>query len=170
MVMYRQGLPLVPTEQLGQEMGLVVPEMDRQLFWKDSESGDRPPAGWGTRIYLPEYSMNAVFARLKIGLVDEHHLIDEFDDEASAKAFLVQAEKDDADVLVCFDYGTLHDTDYHGGHVNVFDRIDGNRVRLVDPEYEVPKWRIVEMAKLFEAMKAHGPKNSAGFWKLTRTG
>lgn len=167
-VMYRQGLPLVPAEVLGHHLGIVVPEEDAQLFWK-ANTGDKPLAGWGTRIYMPEFTLDKAFARLEIPLAVELQLIDEFDGPGQVRDFLERAQENNEDVLVCYQYGALFDTDSTGGHVNVFDRIDGEEVRLVDPERTVPKWRVVKLEKLFEAMRAHGPEKSAGFWKLRST-
>jgi hypothetical protein len=169
MVMFKWNLPLIPAEEIGHHLGLVVPKEELQYFWHGTTAEKPPRAGWGTRIYLPEFSLDSAFQRLKIPLRSELNLIDKFPDPASVRQYLERAELEDQDVLVCFDYGALHGTDYHGGHVNVFDRIDGNHVRLVDPETKVPKWRVVEVDKLFAAMKSHGPGKSGGFWKLVKT-
>lgn len=168
MVMYRLNIPLVPAEQLGHHMGIVVPEEDAGLFWK-ATTGEMPQSGWGTRIYLPEFSLDTVFNRLNIPLAVEMRLINQFENPAQVREFLEAAQASDEDVLVCYQYGALFDTKSTGGHVNVFDRINEDDVRLVDPERTVPKWRTVKLDKLFDAMKAHGPEKSGGFWVLKAT-
>lgn len=167
MVMYRRGIPLVPAELLGYHLGLIVPEEDLPLFWK-ARSGEKPRAGWGTQISRAEFEPNGAFQRLGIPLTMKLRLIDEFEQAAEVRDYLEQAEQEDKDVLVCYDYGTLFGTGVRNGHINVFDRLTGGRVRLVDPERTVPKWRVVEVDKLFEAMKAHGPGRSGGFWELKK--
>jgi hypothetical protein len=37
---------------------------------------------------------------------------------------------------------------------------------MIDPDYDAPKWRVVDINKLYEAMKFHGPEKSGGFWEL----
>jgi hypothetical protein len=166
MVVYRHGIPLVSAEALGYELGLTVPEEERELFW-NARTGEKPTAGWGTQIGEQQYSPNAAFTRLGIPLSMSLDLIDSFDSIESMMKYLTDAENRGSDILVCYDYGALFDTDSHVGHVNVFDRIIDGKVRLVDPEQNVPKWRGVEPGALFDAMKRHGAEKSGGFWKLS---
>lgn len=73
------------------------------------------------------------------------------------------------DDLVCYDWGKLFNkSDNQGGHVCVFDRVslDKNELRIIDPDYNAPKWRVIKIDMLFEAMKYHGQDKSAGFWEL----
>lgn len=86
------------------------------------------------------------------------------------KGYLAGVEGGDKDVLVCYDYGTLFDTDYHGGHVCVMDRVymAKGTMRIIDTEYKVPKWREVNMSKIYKAMKVHGNVKSGGFWELVK--
>jgi hypothetical protein len=158
---------LVPAELLGYELGLIVPEEKLHLYWH-ARTGEMPRAGWGTQIYRPEFEPNAAFERLKLPLRMHLRLIDMFANTQEMRSYLEQAESEDTDVLACYDYGSLFDTDNHGGHVNVFDRLLGDEVRLIDPESTVPKWRPVKLDALFGAMKSHGPGKSGGLWELRR--
>lgn len=165
--MYRNDIPLIPAELIGYHLGLVVPESERQYFWQ-GRTGEIPKAGWGTQIYKPEYSPNVAFKKLGIPLRMNMRFISTFPDVASLIKYLESVQKDDLDVLTCFDYGVLHDTDYHGGHVCVVDKVflDENKVRVIDTEYQSPKWRMVDISKLYEAMKEHGDDKSGGMWEL----
>ncbi len=167
MVMLRHNLPLISAELIGYHMGLLVPQEELQYFW-NGRTGEKPPAGYGTQIGKKEYAPNTVFKKLHIPLKMTWSLIDKFPDIQSFNKYLAEVENNDKDVFVCYDWGTLFDKDYHGGHVCVLDKVymDKGEVRIIDPEYTAPKWRMVGIDKLFEAMKYHGKGKSGGFWEL----
>ncbi len=169
MVMLRHNIPLIPAEQLGYEMGLVVPEEAKKYFW-NARTGERPPAGYGTQVSKPEYGPNAVFKRLNIPLTMSWSLIDIFSTIESFNDYLVQAEKSDKDILVCYDWPTLfnHTEKTHWGHVCVLDKVYGERniVRIIDPEFNAPTWREVAIDRLYDAMVFHGSSKSGGFWEI----
>jgi hypothetical protein len=169
MVMYKNSIPLVSQEDIGNVLGLTVPKEDAYLF-KNPRTGERPRAGWGTQIYKDEYSPNVAFQKLQIPLQMELHLIDEFGSVKDVITFLSSQQDDNSDILVCYDYGTLFDTDSTSGHVNVFDGIDidSQLITLIDPEQKVPKYRVVHAEKLFDAMVVHTKDKSGGFWKLSK--
>lgn len=169
MVMYKNAIPLISQEEIGNALGLTVPEEDRYLF-NNPRTEDMPRAGWGTQIYIDEFNPNVAFRSLGIPLHTELNLINNFSDIESIKSFLIQHENANSDILVCYDYGVLFDTDSHSGHVNVFDSYDQERdiVQLIDPEQRVPKYRKVKLARLFDALVAHGNDKSGGFWELTK--
>ncbi len=166
MVMYRHDIPLMPVEDLAYALGLTVPEEDVWLFDK-ARTGERPSAGWGTRINEPEFEINKVLGELSIPF---HVDVDTDVSSVEALRKKLQAVQDaDGDTLLCFDYGKLWDEDVKGGHVCVFHGLDGEDVWMIDPERNVPKKRKVSLQKLFEAMYYHGPQNSCGLWVITKT-
>src|SRR6187401_2529326 len=69
MIMYRNGIPLIPLEELGYRLGLTVPPEDADLFYKPRVS-DSPPstAGYGTQIAKEDFAPNKVFEELDIPL------------------------------------------------------------------------------------------------------
>lgn len=91
----------------------------------------------------------------------------DYKDRAGLAVVLEDVQDSDRDALICFDYGKLWGTSNQGGHVCVFDYIDGDAVHMVDPEHDVPKYRTTTVSNLFEAMDFHGGHNSAGVWRLT---
>lgn len=171
MVLYRHGIPLIPAEIIGYNMGLIVPEEEVQYFW-NGRTGKRPPAGWGTQAGKPQYAPNAVFKKLNIPLKMSWSLISKFKSNADFRTYLGMVEEKDRDVLVCYDWPTLFDPENkdHWGHVCVLDKVDlkNDTVRIVDPEYRAPKWRVIKIEDLYEAMKVHGDKKSGGFWELSK--
>lgn len=162
--MYRRGIPLVASEEIGYELGLTVPAEDAHLFGR-ARISERPSAGWGTQIYKPEFEINSALMRMSIPLhVDVGAM---FDSQDGLLEELQRIQNTDGDALLCFDYGKLWREADHGGHVCVFDRLEGEDIWLVDPERNVPKHRKVGIATLFEAVDFHGSINSAGVWEIT---
>ena len=91
-------------------------------------------------------------------------------DKKSFLVYLSSIEKNNKDVLVCFDEGALTGDNIRQGHVCVVDRVYIRKglVRLIDPSVNQPKWRIVNLQKLFKAMQVHGVHKSAGFWEFKK--
>ena len=166
-VMLRHNIPLIPAEVIGYNMNLLVPKRDAALFWKP-RTGKKPKAGWGTQL-KEKLSANKLFKKMGIPLKLDWILIDEFKDFDQFKKYLGRITNSDKDFFVCFDWGNMFGTSYVGGHVCVLDKVyvDKGEIRMIDPEYRAPKWRVVKTKKLYQAMKFHGKKNSAGFWNLS---
>lgn len=160
MVMYRNGIALIEQEDLGYELGLIVPEKAKKYFNR-VRTGTEPPAGWGTQIRIPEYSLDNAFSKLGVPLESRIHTVEYIKSVDMLKKFFEDTLKDDADALVCFksDSG-------NGGHVCVFDYMEGNNVWLVDPNIERPRHRKIDIAELYQRMVDHGASKSAGCWEI----
>jgi hypothetical protein len=170
MIMYRNGIPLIPAEELGYHLGLTVSPEEKHLFY-DVRVADEPPsaAGYGTQIFRPEFEPNAIFKKLGIPLNFSLRLADQILDEQELLSELREIEESDLDALLCFNHGVIRGQfEPHSGHVAVFDRVIDNKVRLVDASPHQPKWRLVEPGLLFDAIKRHGNKSSGGVWRFTR--
>lgn len=168
MIMYRHNLPLVAQEELAYEMGLTVPEKDVYLFEK-ARTGAKPSAGWGTQIQKDEYSPSSVFSKFNIPLSFKRIGAADFKNPEGLRELLQNAQAEDADAVLCFDYGKLWDiVPSNGGHVCVFDRIEGDNVHIIDPERSVPKYRTTTITKLFDAMDFHGDNNATGVWLIEK--
>jgi hypothetical protein len=167
MIMYRHNIPLKPAEEIGYQLGLVVHPDREKLFYNVRTSLEKPPAGYGTRIYESEFEPNKAFQRMNIPLSFKIKTISQFDNSQEIIDYLRGVEKNDEDVLMCFNHGALiDDPTKDWGHVCVFDRLVENKIRLIDPTPDQPKWRLVTVEKMFEAMKKHGEKRSGGFWEI----
>lgn len=168
MVMYKQEIPLVPADEIGYHLGLVVHPDRSSLFYNVRTSDTPPRAGYGTQIYLPEYEPNVAFKKLAIPLSLTTQLVSGFENIEEFKLELQEIEKADGDALLCFNYGALHhDTENDWGHVVVFDRIVDDRLRIIDPAPNSAKWQLILPEEMFAAMKVHGDERSGGIWKLT---
>lgn len=170
MIMYRHGLPLLPAEKLGYHLGLVVPPDREELFYHARVAAKMPKAGYGTRIYLPRYEPNKVFRQLGIPLSFKIYPISLYKSLNKAMIFLLEAEKADQDIVLCFNHGALvDDPTLDWGHVCLFDRFINDRVRIVDPSNDQPKWRLVSLKKLYFAMRKHGEEKAGGFWLVEKS-
>ena len=165
MIMYKHAIPLLAQEEIAYELGLTVPDKDAHLFAK-VRTGKKPPAGWGTQINKPEFSVNKVFAALGIPISMERLSTKDFKSPNELGRLLHRIQSRDGDALLCFDYGKLWGLDYKGGHVCVFNSVNGAEVTIVDPERNVPKLRTTTLDRLHEAMDFHGDHNSTGVWLL----
>lgn len=171
MVLYRNSIPLRSAEEIGYHLGLVVRPEQSNLFSNVRTAVDMPPAGYGIQIHLPEYDPNAAFARMGIPLSFSVEPIKGFSSAEELLESLRAHERNDHDVLVAFNLGALIDDPRlsHAHHACVFDRIIGGRVRLVDPSFYAPKWRIFDAEQLFAAMQKHVSSDWGGIWLLTKT-
>jgi hypothetical protein len=170
MIMYRRGIPLVPTEELGYHLGLVVPPKDKSLYYAPRVS-DTPPsaAGYGTQIYNPNFEIGKVLKKLGIPLAVELILADKIKSPEDLVDKLSDIEKHDDDACLCFNYKLAHGKpDGDGGHVVVFDRIVDGKIRVIDAWYENAKWQLMEPDLLYRAIQKHGSDKSGGIWRFTK--
>lgn len=169
MVMLRHGMALLPAELIAHYLEVIVAPDKKKLFWNLPSTKKRPKAGWGTRVKESK-TIDTMFKKLKVPLRADFRLIDSFASAEDLGEYLYAKMKADSDVLVCYDYQPLFNSENPSGHVCVFDRIDRKKgeVRFIDPEWNVPKWRTVKLTKLFKAMQIHTSNNMAGCWELTK--
>jgi hypothetical protein len=126
MIMYRHGIPLLPSEELGYHFGLVVPPEFKRLYYKPRVSKTQPPSGYGTQVNYPRYGLNKAFAKLGIPLKFSPIWADKIKDAKDLVEKLSDIEKADGDALLLFNYSVAHKEPYKiGGHAVVFDRVMG---------------------------------------------
>ena len=163
MVLYKNNLPLISQEEIGNALGLRVKPEAAHLFEKVST--EEPKSGiWGTQIGDPKYEINNAFKNLGVPLIVTIQHIRDIDSSDELKKILGEVEQTNGDALVCYKYGVLWGNDSTSGHVNVFDRIIDGKIRLVDPEQQVPKLRLTDTNQLYEAMVEHKAATMPGVW------
>lgn len=164
-IMLRRGIKLISAEELGYEMGLIVPPREKSLFW-NVRTGSRPKAGYGTQIQKPEFALNFIFTKLSIPLKVDYFL--DFPTVESFRSFLAAVDYSQ-DYLFCFDWGTLHNTDYRTGHACLLDTVifGKEELRIIDTLPDAPKWQTVSFKQMYQAIKNHAPVNYGGIWKIS---
>jgi hypothetical protein len=167
-IMYKMGIPLIPQELLGSYLGLTIPKDAKKLMW-NIKVGKPGPAGFGTRIdKMGDKKANEVFKKNKIPLRMKIYNVDKFSDQ-EVYDYLMRIEKEDIDVLACFENAFFTKEPGAHGHACVIDRVDPKKktIRLIDPSFRQPKWRIVKIKDLISAMRMQTNNASAGFWELS---
>ncbi len=162
MVLLRRKLPMFSQEDIGRDLGLIVPKKYTTLL-PFARTGKQPSAGWGTQVREKKYSLNNFFTKRKLSLNESFvppSLI------VHVKEWIKKQIKDDSDIIVCFNYGALYGGDGQG-HVSILDSISRACVTLIDPGGNVLKYRSVSLKRLVEAMDVHGEKNRGGFWLIS---
>lgn len=168
MIMYKHGIPLLPQELIGYELGLVVPDQYADRFW-NPRTGKPHSSGYGTNVGegKDKVDPNIAFKKLGIPLQVKFKYIDEFDNFNEFKSYIEDFVEKDKDVIACFDWGTFSgNKDHKWGHVCLIDWVENDRIRLIDPGYNEPKWEMVSAKLFFGSMKAHTRENAAGFWEV----
>ena len=163
MILYKNGLPLLSQEEIGADLGLVVPSDQKDAFYKpDYRDTPAVASGFGTRIQEPEYGLDKLIEkhdwRFKLSL----ELASSFSSQSGLINRLKNLVKEDDDTLICFqnDHGT--------GHICVVDIVDEAIVRVMDPSQHYPKWRRMSHNEIFDRVTAHGDANFGGLWILTK--
>lgn len=169
MIMYRQDIPLIPIEELGYHLGLVVSPEDKDLFYNARVSEKPPISGYGTQVQESEYDPNRVFDKLGIPLSYENITPDKIAGADGLLEILQNIISDDQDAVICLDWNIVCDRKEKNncGHAVIFDRIVGSEIRIIDPERNAPKWQTYPVDKIFDAIEHH-EKYSGGIWLFTR--
>lgn len=163
MILYKNGLPLLPQEQIGAELGLVVPPEAKEAFY-NAEVRDKPAvkSGYGTRIQDPAFSLDKLIEKQQWPFVFSVELASNFTDEAAFIGRLKELVRADIDAMICLQ------NDHATGHICVLDIVDDATVRVMDPSQQYPKWRSMSHKDIFSRVKAHGDDNFGGIWIMEK--
>lgn len=170
MIMLKHNISLISQEVMAYHMHVIVPKKDAKLFWNVRSTGKKIKGGYGTQLN-EDKTAGPMFTKLKIPLEIKWRLIDTFSDFAEFKKYMKMCVAKKRDVIICYKWGTLHNSDFDGGHVSVLDQVYPRKeeVRFIDPGAKAPKWCTVKMRKLYKAMQTHGKENMGGFWEVKKT-
>lgn len=154
--MYKLGIPLIPIEQLGYHLGLIVDKEHKNLFW-NARTGKKPGAGYGTQINTKRYEINSIFKKLKIPIKVFTRTLDDFTNKKELVSYVAGCVSQNRDLIVFLNSDVLNGTKNNNGHACVIDRIypQKNIVRLIDPLPLWAKWREIGLAKFMRAIKMH---------------
>ncbi len=163
MVLYRRDLKLLPQEEIGSDLGLIVPEKFYEIL-PNAKRGEKPVSGWGTQIQKSEFSLDSFFKKHNYPLAYEHHFPTSIK-ENLAKWIKKQLGKN-KDLIACFNAKKLYDTGNDGGHICLIENIDKNNITLIETNKDYPKFRKVKTIKLIDSMIHHKKENLGGFWLI----
>ena len=164
MIFQRCGLPLLTQSDIGYELGMILPPEKRHTLGLKSYEGEKPRAGWGTRMNFPEFSLGQFLKRRNIPLTETYYTKDALSSQRELQRLLTDNLEKDNDALVCFNYPLLYGEEGSYGHASLVADIDDTSVTLIDPEKEYPKPRVVELEKFYESIVKH---SGGGVWVIS---
>ena len=165
MIQARRGMQFLSQDEIGYQLGLIVPINKAHLFTK-VRTGKAPVAGRGTQTSLEEFSISTYFKRNDIPLRITTHAITEIE---NLSEFISSNLRADHDIIVCYNSRLLFkEGDLE--HVSLVQEIDfkTKRATLIDPAIGTPKVRIIKLSKLEEVLRQHAISKAGGFWVISR--
>jgi hypothetical protein len=164
MIQSRRGLAFDSQDEIGFQLGLIVPPELEHKFTK-VRTGPEPDAGYGTQTSLPEFSIADYFKRnrlpLKITLI-RPQTIDELKNQLTTSIDV------DEDVIICYNSRLLFgegDVE-HVSLIQEFDTEWGNLL-VADPAVSAPFPRKTTLDRLSEVITAHGVSSHGGLWVVS---
>ena len=151
-------------EEIGWELGLLVPPELKSAFTR-VRTGPQPPAGYGTRISKPDYSIENFFNRNRLPLGIKRVSPSSFEE---LTATLQDALDREYDVVLCFNSQRLFG-DGDREHVSLIEAFNSaaGRVTMVDPAIGAPKHRTASIDKIFETIQDHDASTLGGLWIIS---
>ena len=159
-VMNRHGLNGYSQEDLGFEMGLVVPVEDYLMFNKIHISVELPPSGYGARIHLTKYDPNKFFKEHKIPLVAKLHLPWEI---ANLPEFVAVQHELDRDVMAIYDEAVFNGNGESKGCAALIEGVTYEQAAVIGPTKSGFKRRKVKLENLLNAVETR-EEHGGGFW------
>jgi len=161
MILNRRKIKHTSQEEVGYDLGLIVPKKEAHFFTKVRIS-KKPVAGYGTQASKKKYSINHYFLKNKINLKEKYYPAEKI---KNIKKFIKKNLKNDNDIVACFNNKILYGKgDY--GHVSLIETINAETATLAEPQNA--KRKRVILPKLIKAMIYHGRnKNRGGFWVIS---
>jgi hypothetical protein len=140
MVLKRRNLPVVSLEEIGKNLGIIIPGAGIK----------KPPYGWGTRLDIPRYSLNNFLEKENIPLkCSKYH----FNNISEFSQFVTYNLLKGKDILAIYRYGTLYHKNIPWGHASLIQSIKGTKIKLKDPNDN--ELKSVTIDNLVEALVNH---------------
>jgi len=166
MVQERRGLEFSSQEEIGYQLGLIVPKEKAHLFSK-VRTGRIPKTGWGTQTSKKQYSINNYLIKNNLPLELTIYNVQEI---KNVSEFVIQNLMNDNDIIICYNSQFLFD-DGDIEHVSLIQEIEteNDKLTIVDPAIGVPKVRKTKLSRLIRVLKSHEASMLIGFWIVSRT-
>ena len=165
MTQERRGHEFASQDEIGYQLGLIVPKEKAHLFGK-VRTGKMVKTGWGTQTSKKRYSINNYFVKNNLPL---KLTICTAQDVENAAEFVIQNLMKDNDIIICYNSQLLFG-DEDTEHVSLIQEFDteNDEITIVDPATGVPKTRKAKLSELIQVLKSHETSKLAGFWIVSR--
>lgn len=160
MILQRRKLPTLSQSDIGYELGMILPPSKRHLKIK-SYIGNRPKAGWGSRINIKKFSLTKFFRKEKLLLAEKHYPAKYFRTLKQLKRFIQDNLKESSDLLTCFNYPLLYNGKGSWGHASLIENVKDKKLILCDPGRKYKQLRSVNLKDFFVSIKNHP---TGGIW------
>ena len=164
MIQERRGLISMSQDEIGWELGLIVPAEVKSKFIK-VRTGPKPSVGYGTQVSNPQFSIEEYFARnclpLSIKRVSATSVLE-------LDSIIGSALKKDDDIVLCLN--SLHlfgEGDIE--HVFLIEKYNEaiDEVTVVDPAIGAPVHRVTVVGSIFETIQNHNVSTLGGIWIIS---
>jgi hypothetical protein len=161
MIEVRRGVTVLSQDDIGYELGLIVPPEVASQFEKVS-TGAEPRTGYGTQTSKNKFSIELFFRRHHPEFNFKHTTPSTL---AEHRQILEQCKSPSVDLIICYNSQKLFG-DGDPEHTSLIESYDlsNDRIAIVDPAIGVPKLRKTSAKKLFDVIRSHELSNIAGFW------
>lgn len=163
MIQERRGLKYTSQDEIGYQLGLIVPNEKVHMFSK-VRIGIMPKTGWGTQTSKKQYSINNYFITNNLPLKLTIYNIKAI---GNASDFVIQNFVNDNDIIICYNSQLLWgngDTE----HVSLIQEIGNEELTIIDPAIGVPKIRKTRLSKLIRVLNSYKASSQCGFWIVSR--
>jgi hypothetical protein len=164
MILKRRGLPYHSQDDIGYQLGLIVPPEAQHHFTR-VRTGPEPKTGYGTRTSVKKFSIPAYFRKNNLPLKltrKQPAQIQELRD------YLNGALSRGDDVIICYNRRLL----FGAGdkeHVSLIQGFDdgAGRVLIIDPAVGAPAHLEVNLEKLFKALISDRTGKQKALWIIS---
>ena len=164
MIQARRDLPYMTQDEIGWELGLIVPIEMKSKFTK-VRTGPKPRAGYGTRTSKPEFSIEKYFTRNTLPL----SIIKVSTSSLEELIFTIEASfNQENDIVLCFNSQHLFGDGEieHVSLVEAFNEASG-AVTVVDPAIGAPKRRATTIFRIYDTIQEHEVSSHGGLWIIS---
>lgn len=164
MIQVKRNLPVMSQDEIGWDLGLVVPSKIKSEFVK-VRSGPEPKAGYGTQTSKPEFSIENYFNRNQLPL----SITRLFPSSCKEMIRIIElAMKQEHDIVLCFNSKHLFGNGdlEHVALIEAFNKASG-LVTIIDPAIGVPKVRFTTSMDIFNTIQNHSISGNSGLWIIS---
>jgi hypothetical protein len=165
MIQERRSLQFASQDEIGYQLGLIVPKEKTHLFSK-VRTGRMSKTGWGTQISKKRYSINNYFVKNNLPL---KLIICSSQDVGNAVDFVVENLLNDNDIIICYNSQLLFG-DGDTEHVSLIQEFDteNDELTIMDPAIRIPKIRKAKLSKLIQVLNRRETGRLGGFWIVSK--